>query len=153
MSNSCTFDGDDLSGASYGFTIEENSFTKMMPQPRVARNGLTAKDGEASQGATFGARQGAARGVIVAANRTALLTQRDNIISSLSKGQEGSKVLTFDAVPGKQWDARVIGVAFGEETAVTLDVSITFYAAQPWAIASSTTSTTDTPVTAGGTDI
>ena len=154
MANSLTYNAVDLGGASYGFTIEENAFALASPPPRVYRNGLANADGEVSQGATFGARVAAVRGTVAAASHSALQTARQNIVNALAAGQEGNKALSFDDVAaGKQWSAKVIGVSFENETASTLDLSIIFYASQPWPVATTETATADTAVSAGGTTL
>lgn len=153
MANSCTYNSVDLGGASYNLVIEENEFARMSPAPRMNRQALSAADGEASQGASFGAREGIVRGVISASSYSALRTLRDNLVSALAVGQEGAKALVFDAISGKQWNARVTNLAFMAESAGLMEVVITFYAAQPWAVATSETASADTATTAGGTTV
>jgi hypothetical protein len=153
MSNSLTYNAVDLGGASYGFTIESNEFVNAIPNPRMNRQPLSSADGEASQGATFGARTGSVAGVITASTNAALQTQRDNIEAALAAGQEGPKVLSFDSVSGKQWDARILGVSFSEIGATALGMSIQFYAAQPWAVATSESDSGDLSVSSGGTTV
>ena len=147
MSNSLTYDSVDLGGVNYGFILEQNDFVNP-PQPRINRDALAMADGEVAQGATFGARVGVVKGVVSAASYTALHTQRDNIAGALAVGQEGVKVLTFDAISGKQWNARVMGTTWSNETPITIDLAITFYAPNPWAEA--TAPTTGGPTAIGG---
>lgn len=153
MSNSLTYKAVDFGGASYGFIVEQNGFAQGFVPPRVYRQGLSVADGEATQGATFGARVGAVRGKVIATSYANLLTQRANIEAALSAGQTGVQTLTFDAISGKQWSAKVLGVNWDNETSITAELSITFEAPQPWPVATSETSVTGTSVSAGGTTI
>jgi len=151
VSDSLTYNSIDL--ADYGFVVESNGFALASPTPRVNRQPLTNRDGEASQGVSFDARVGTVSGVITAANLSALQTARRNVEAALAAGQTGGKALTFDAVSGKQWTAKVTSIDFGSETATTLEVAIQFYAAQPWPIATSETEGDDESVSPGGTTL
>lgn len=135
MAHSITIDGVDLGGAEHGFTVEANDFVNP-PEARVNRDAFAMADGEAAQGATFGARTGTVSGVVQASSYANLLIQRENINRACFKTQEGSKVLTFDAQPGKQWRGRVLKASWGEGTTVTAELALTLYAPQPWAEAS-----------------
>lgn len=147
MANSMTYNGVDLGGSNYRFVVEENRFLDP-PQPRVNREPLAMADGEAVQGASFGARVGVVRGVVHATSYANLLVQRDNIEAALSVGQMGAKVVSFDSLSGKQFRARVLQTAWSNETPCTIDLAITLLAPDPWAEASS--ATTDGGATAGG---
>lgn len=153
MSNSLTFASVDLGGANYKYVVTENNFADSFPPPRVARRALSNRDGEATQGATFGAREGAVRGIVTAASRSALLTQQENIRQALALGQVGPQALSFDTHSGKSWQARVLGATWRETSNVTADLSITFHAAQPWPIATSETTGSDDAVVSSGTTL
>lgn len=152
MSHSMTIDGVDLGGANYGFIIEENDFTTP-PRPRVVRDHLAMADGDASQGSSFDGRTGVVSGLVVATSYENLLTQKENIQRATWLTQSGNKVITFDAHPGKQWEGRVLDVQYGQETGCTVELSITLYAPQPWAKASSATTVTATSIPTNPTTI
>lgn len=138
MSNSLSYNSVDLGGANYGFIVEENNFVRM-PTPRLNRDALAQADGEVIQGSTFEALTGSVSGIIIATSFANLKTQRDNIIAALAAGQEGAKVLTFDAFSGRQWLARVVNAEPGDETSVTQRLTITFAAPSPWSTATTAT--------------
>jgi len=138
MSNSLTYNAVDLGGASYLYTVTENTFVRP-PQPRINRDRLAQADGEAAQGATFEALTGVVRGLVCATSFANLKTQRNNLAAALAVGQEGVKALTFDAFSGKSWQARVLAVEWFDETPVTIGLAITFYAPDPWSQATSAT--------------
>lgn len=142
MSNSLSYNSVDFGGASYGYIVDANDFVRM-PAPRINRDRLAGGDGEVAQGATFEARTGTVSGLVVATSFANLKTQRDNIESALMAGQEGVKALTFDAFSGKQWNARVLAAAWSEETPITIRLTITFYAPDPWPEATSATTDND----------
>lgn len=138
MSNSLTYNAVDFGGANYLYTVTENAFIRP-PQPRVIRDRYAQADGEAAQGATFEALTGVVRGLVCATSFANLKTQRNNLASALAVGQEGVKALTFDAVSGKSWQARVLAMDWYDETPVTIGLAITFYAPDPWPLATSAT--------------
>ena len=152
MSNSLSYNAVDLGGVNYGFIVEENDFVNP-PQPRINRDALAMADGDAAQGATFGALVGVVKGVVSAASYTALHTQRDNIAGALAAGQEGVKALTFDAISGKSWNARVLGTSWSNETPITIDLAITFYAPDPWPEATSATTAGPTSISGSPTTL
>lgn len=152
MSNSMTINGVDLGGDNYRLIVEANDF-KYHPQPRINRDALASADGDAVQGATFGARLGVVSGVIHAASYADLQTQRENVERALAVAQEGAKVVTFDAIPGKQWRCRVTGMAFSNERISTVDVAITLLAPDPWPEATSATTVSGTPISGSPTTI
>lgn len=152
MAHSMTIDGVDLGGANYGFIIEENDFVSP-PQARVVRDRLAMADGDAAQGASFDARTGVVKGVVAASSWANLLIQKENIQRATWATQSGNKVLTFDAHTDKQWRGRVIGVTYGRETPTTVELSLSLYAPQPWAEASSATTVTATSIPTNPTTI
>lgn len=152
MSNSMTLDGVDLGGTNYRLVIESNDFVTP-PAPRVNRDGLAMADGEAAQGASFGARTGTVRGVITAPTFTDLLACKENLQRVTWKTQAGEKVATFDAHPGKQYRVRVLDVAYANETPVSVDVTLTLYAPQPWAEATSATTVSGVSIASSPTTI
>lgn len=152
MSNSMTINGVDLGGSNYNLIVEANEF-KYHPQPRINRSALASADGDAVQGATFGARMGVVSGVIHAASYADLLTQRGNVEQALAVAQEGAKVVSFDAIPSKQWRCRLVGLAFSNERITTVDVAITLLAPDPWPEATSATTVSGTPISGSPTTI
>lgn len=152
MANSMTINGVDLGGSNYGFVIEENTFTTP-PRPRVVRDNLAMADGDAAQGASFDGRTGVVKGVVIATSFANLLTQKENIQRATWATQSGNKVISFDAHTGKQWRGRVLDVQYGTETATTVELTITLYAPQPWAEASSATTVTATSIPTNPTTI
>lgn len=152
MSNSLTYNGIDLGGGNYGFIVTDNDFIKP-PQPRINKDTLSSADGDIAQGATFGSKAGAVQGIVVASSYANLITQRNNIAAVLQTGQEGVKAVTFDAWSGKSWQARIDSTTWGEESAVTIELTINFYAPDPWPIATSATNESDSVDGSGETTI
>jgi len=136
----------DFGGANYGLVVQENDFVNP-PQPRIDRDALAMADGDAAQGASFEALSGAVKGIVVATSFANLKTQRANIAAALAAGQEGAKALAFDTHSGVQWLARVMGTSWSNETATTIELAITFYAPDPWPVATSATSPAPTTIT------
>ena len=138
MSNSLIFNGVDFGGAGYGLVVTGNTFVQP-PQPRINRDALASADGDIAQGATFEALTGDVTGIVLATSYANLITARNNIAAALQTGQEGVKALSFDAWTGKSWMARPYSVKWGEESTVTIELTITFYAPDPWALATTPT--------------
>lgn len=132
MAHSMSIDGIDLGGIDYGFIVESNDFVTP-PDPRVNRDRLAMADGDAAQGSSFDGRTGTVKGIVVATTWENLLAQKENIQRVTWLTQSGSKVLAFDAHAGKQWRGRVLKVSYDNETATTVDLTLTLYAPQPWA--------------------
>lgn len=150
MANSMTFNSVDLGGTNYKFVVEENRFLDP-PQPRVNRDSLAMADGEAAQGSTYAARVGVVAGTVYATSFANLKTQIANIEAALSGGQTGAKITTFDSLSGKQFRTRPVSVVWTNQTAVTIDLAITFLAPDPWAEATSATTVTGNTDGDGGT--
>jgi hypothetical protein len=153
MSNSLSFNSIDYGGTNYGFVVTENNFVEAHPVPRVNRRALSNADGEASQGATFGAREGAVRGIVTGTSFANLKTRLGNIAAALQTAQEGPKALVFDTHSTKQWSARVLGARPEFTSTVTATLAITFYAADPWPLATTETTGGPTAVSPGGTSL
>lgn len=151
MGNSATYNSVDLGGANYLWMIDGNRFVDP-PIPRVNRVPLVAADGEATQGATFGARVGEVTGLVFATSFANLKTQRNNIEAALSVGQEGPKALSFDAFSGKTYQARILEQKWSEETPTTIRLTVVFHAAQPWPTGTPVTGDDD-PIDVGGTTL
>lgn len=141
MSNSLSYNSVDF--ADYGYLVDGNNFVRM-PTPRLNTDAYAQADGAAAQGANFAAMTGTVTGLIFAASFTQLKTYRDAIYAALQSGQEGVKALTFDAITGKQWSARVLSAEPSDETPVTMRLTITFFAPDPWPTATSETELGDT---------
>ena len=127
MANSMTLDGVDRAGRTISLWWKKRLCKSTEGS---GKSGPTCHGRRRCEpGSSFDARTGVVSGVVKAADYTDLLAQRENINQACFKTQEGPKVVTFDAFPGKQFRAQVINVIYSNETPTTVDPAITLCAA------------------------
>lgn len=151
MSNSLQFDGTDF-GTQFGVVVTNLDWPRL-PPPRVWFSQLTYGDGSINQGASWGHRVFDIDCVLIGTSNANREARMGSMLAILATSQDGEKTLSFDALSGTQWDARLSSEVFSRTSFNAEKFHLQFIASNPWGSATASSSLGTDEAIPGSADI